>query len=156
MHLTYIDDNVIFIHDKKDIDFDDIDELKEYFKTIFIRLKNELEPYGYYLVKVYKDINGMIIEFEELDLYSEELEMKIIIEEVEFLYQIEDIFIDKCLLDGVDIIEHSNKLYLKVKNKLNNIKIGYLYEISKLLYKDTLNIIKCGKYLSLKKTLNLI
>ena len=165
MHITYEDDiTIIFINNyvTKDIDFNDIDEIKEYFKHIFLKLKDslKLESSGYYLVKVYKDISGVIIELKEesdyYDLYNDEIEMKIILEETSFLYQIEDIFIDNYFLNNSSIIKYNNKIYLKLNNKIDDIKIGYLYEISKLMYKDTYNIIKYGKYLSFKKPLNLI
>lgn len=165
MHITYEDDiTIIFINNyvTKDIDFNDIDEIKEYFKYIFLKLKDslKLESSGYYLVKVYKDISGVIIELKEesdyYDLYDDEIEMKIILEETSFLYQIEDIFIDNYFLNNSSIIKYNNKIYLKLNNKIDDIKIGYLYEISKLMYKDTYNIIKYGKYLSFKKPLNLI
>ena len=165
MHITYEDDiTIIFINNyvTKDIDFNDIDEIKEYFKHIFLKLKDSLKlvSSGYYLVKVYKDISGVIIELKEesdyYDLYNDEIEMKIILEETSFLYQIEDIFIDNYFLNNSSIIKYNNKIYLKLNNKIDDIKIGYLYEISKLMYKDTYNIIKYGKYLSFKKPLNLI
>ena len=165
MHITYEDDiTIIFINNyvTKDIDFNDIDEIKEYFKYIFLKLKDSLKlvSSGYYLVKVYKDISGVIIELKEesdyYDLYNDEIEMKIILEETSFLYQIEDIFIDNYFLNNSSIIKYNNKIYLKLNNKIDDIKIGYLYEISKLMYKDTYNIIKYGKYLSFKKPLNLI
>lgn len=166
MNLNYVDDvGILFINNKliNDIDFNDIDEIKEYFKKLFLKLKHEfnLEPNGFYIVKVYKDINGIVLEIKEedldyYDLYNDEIEMKIILEEVTFLYQIEDIFIDNYLLNNSDIIQYDNKLYLKLNNKIDDIQIGYLYEMSKLVYKDTFNIIKYGKYLSFKKPLNLI
>ena len=130
-----------------DVDFNDKNSIEIYFKNIFIRLKDKLEL-GYYTVNVYKD-NSIILELEyEEDSYYDEFDLKIIVEETIFLYQMEDIFIDKNIINKSKIIKYNNKLYL-YPSKLSDIELGYLYEISKLIYKNTENIIKYGREIPL-------
>ena len=102
MNLSYQDKIILYINNQiiNNVDLDDKDSIKEYFKNIFIKLKNifNIELNGFYLVKVYKNINSIVIELEneELDYYDlyDEIDMKIELIETIFLYQIEDIFID--------------------------------------------------------------
>ena len=155
MNLSYNEDNIVlYINNSMidEIDFDNIDSIKEYFKTIFLKLKNtlNLEINGYYLVHIYKD-NGIVIELynEETDYYYDEIDMKILLEETTFLYQIEDIFIDKKILEKSKIIKYNKKLYLQITNELTNKELGYLFEISKLIYKNTENIIKYSREIPL-------
>ena len=130
-----------------DIDFNDKNSIEIYFKNIFLKLKDKLEL-GYYTVNVYKD-NSIILELEyEEDSYYDEFDLKIIVEETIFLYQMEDIFIDKNIINKSKIIKYNNKLYL-YPSKLSDIELGYLYEISKLIYKNTENIIKYGREIPL-------
>lgn len=154
MDLSYEDNIIIYMNDKiLDIDFNDNNSIQNYFKKLFLKLKNRLniELSGFYLVKVYKGETGIIMEIkeEESDYYMyDEIDMKIILEETVFLYQLEDVFIDPKILKKAKIINYNNKLYLYT-TKLTNIELGYLYEISKLIYKNTENIIKYGRELPL-------
>ena len=157
MKIEYLDDIIVLFINNLDIDFKNPDNIKKYFKEIFLKLKNNLkiELNGFYLVKVYKNINELVIEIklEELDfydLYNDEIDMKIVIEENDFLYEIEDIFIDKNIIKDCYIIKYKNKLYLKIKKEINKIKLSYLKEISNLKYKDNYNIINYGEYLNIK------
>lgn len=159
MKISYIDENniLIFINNEliNDIDFNDIEETKDYFKELFIHIKNELKLKinGFYFVKVYKDkYYGIVIEIEKeemdfYDYYIDEIDMHITLEERTFLYQIDDIFINKNILKKSDVLLYNKKVYLRIKEEINSILKGYLFEIGKLIYKDTNDIIKYSKIL---------
>ena len=140
MKLTLIDDNIILnIRNEriKDINFNDNEELREYFKKIFSKMKEKYKILinGFYYVKIYKNkYYGIIIELEKSDMeyydyYIDEIDMHIEIVESIFLYQIDDIYITESLKKDNDIILYQNKLYLKINRNLNNIEIDKLIEI---------------------------
>lgn len=158
MKLTLIDDNIILnIRNEriKDINFNDNEELREYFKKIFSKMKEKYKILinGFYYVKIYKNkYYGIIIELEKSDMeyydyYIDEIDMHIEIVESIFLYQIDDIYITESLKKDNDIILYQNKLYLKINRNLNNIEIDKLIEISKIFYKNVDNILKYGRIL---------
>lgn len=158
MKLTLIDDNIILnIRNEriKNIKFNDNEELREYFKKIFSKMKEKYKILinGFYYVKIYKDkYYGIIIELEKSDMeyydyYIDEIDMHIEIVESIFLYQIDDIYITESLKKDNDIILYQNKLYLKINRNLNNIEIDKLIEISKIFYKNVDNILKYGRIL---------
>lgn len=158
MKLTLIDDNIILnIRNEriKNIKFNDNEELREYFKKIFSKMKEKYKILinGFYYVKIYKDkYYGIIIELEKSDMeyydyYIDEIDMHIEIVESIFLYQIDDIYITESLKEDNDIILYQNKLYLKINRNLNNIEIDKLIEISKIFYKNVDNILKYGRIL---------
>lgn len=145
--LIYINNNLI------NIDFEDLDTTKEYFKELFLKIKDKVEINGFYFVNVYKDdLYGIVIELTKeemdyLDYYTDEVDMHITLNENTFLYEIEDIFLNKEIIKNSKIIYYNKKIYLKLKNDIDeNIK-GYLYEFSNLVYKDTNNILNYGKEL---------
>lgn len=145
--LIYINNNLI------NIDFEDLDTTKEYFKELFLKIKDKVEINGFYFVNVYKDdLYGIVIELRKeemdyLDYYTDEVDMHITLNENTFLYEIEDIFLNKEIIKNSKIIYYNKKIYLKLKNNIDeNIK-GYLYEFSNLVYKDTNNILNYGKEL---------
>lgn len=125
--------------------------IEEYFKEVFLKIKEKfnLELNSIYLVHIYEDVNDIIMEIKyEEENYYDEVEMKIIYEHTNILYQIDDIFIDEKILKNSIIISYNKKLYLKV-NKILDIDLAYLHEISKIIYKNTENIIKYGRELRL-------
>lgn len=149
MKITCLDDKtIIFLYDK--IDFNN--DIKDYFKKIFLFLKDtlNLEFKGSYLSHVYQDNEiGLIIEIYELEDYNtNEIDMKIELENTIFLYEIEDIFINSKILDKYTIITYNNKFYLKIDN-VKPIYNSYLCEIGTIIYKNTENIIKYGREIPL-------
>lgn len=154
MRISNIDDDIlIYINEIIDIDFNDLDITKEYFKNLFSTIKNKIEIKGFYFVNVYKDeISGIVIELSKEDVeyldYYDEVDMHITLIENPFLYEIDDIYINKEIINNSSIICFKNKLYLKLKSDINNILKGYLYEFSELIYKNTFDIINYGKKLS--------
>lgn len=156
MRISNIDDDIlIYINNELiNIDFEDLDTTKEYFKELFSKLKNKIEINGFYFVNVYKDeIYGIVIELSKedvdyLDYYTDEVDMHITLIENTFLYEIEDIFFNQEIIDNSEIIYYKNRVYLKLKNEINDVLKGYLYEFSNLIYKDTKDILNYGKKLS--------
>ena len=83
MHIDIVDDlnMIIYLQNDriKNIDFSDKSDLQDYFKDLFVNLKNNynININGYYYINVYKDkYYGCILEMkkEELD-YMEYLMM---------------------------------------------------------------------------------
>lgn len=145
--LIYINNNLI------NIDFEDLDTTKEYFKELFLKIKDKVEINGFYFVNVYKDdLYGIVIELTKeemdyIDYYTDEVDMHITLNENTFLYEIEDIFLNKEIIKNSKIIYYNKKIYLKLKNDIDENLKGYLYEFSNLIYKDTNNILNYGKEL---------
>lgn len=156
MKFSIIDDNILIYLNKElliDKKLDDIDNIKEYFKELFLNIKEKIniDINGLYLVKIYNDKNiGAVIELEKeeleyYDYYMDEVDMHILLEETNFLYEIEDIIINDDFLKKCDIIAHNKKYYLKPKENLDNINVGILNEYGKLIYKNIENILMYGK-----------
>ena len=74
--------------------------------------------------------------------------MHITLLENTFLYEVEDIFFNEEIINNSDIIYYDKKIYLKLKNDLNDNLKNELIEFSNLIYKDTNDIINYGKKLS--------
>ncbi|MBE6160462.1 MAG: hypothetical protein E7157_05410 [Lactobacillales bacterium] len=156
MRISNIDDDILIYINKElvDIDFEDLDTTKEYFKKLFLKLKNKIDINGFYFVNVYKDlIYGIVIELSKeevdyLDYYTDEVDMHITLLENTFLYEVEDIFFNEEIINNSDIIYYDKKIYLKLKKDLNDYLKNELIEFSNLIYKDTNDIINYGKKLS--------
>lgn len=115
---------------------DNIDKIEEYFKDIFLILRDNYNILirGFYNIDVYIDKRyGIILELkkEELDFdyYEDQIDMKITFHYKKFLLKIND-------------IERYKKIYLYKKNYyVDNIED---IEFGDIIY-DTDNIIKNGK-----------
>ena len=120
---------------------DDIDYLEDYFRKIFIKLKDkyDIKIQGFCNVDVYTDNSDMVLEIEEekelVDYYEDIIDMKISIHESTFLYEVLNIFNINKYING-DIFLYKNKFYIKKKDMNFNI-----LEHLKLVYKDTNKII---------------
>lgn len=159
MKVLFLSENklIIYLNDfyAKELNFQDKNEIESYFKTIFIKLKNnyQIKTYGYYDIVLYHDANyGVVIELSreenEYDkTFDTSLDMKIMIEKDNpFLYELEDPFtIDSQLLKDSTLYLYHNKLYLQLKEKIDYIELGELLEHSILNYKNISEILKCGK-----------
>ena len=108
------DNDKIIVYLKKEligsIDFSDMDNLENYFKNIFLKLKNiyEIELKGYYNINVYIDkIYGIVLELIQENIeygeYFNQIEMRIIPINTTFLY----------LIDDLIKIENTNLYYYK-------------------------------------------
>lgn len=135
------------------INIDDKEELEDYFRSIFIKIKEfyNIKLNGFYITRAYIDNNyGIIIDMKKDDndfiYYNDyEIEMQLIVNEVTFLYEIEDIFINKNIYPKIDIYSYKNKYYLKLKEDILNNIIEYV----NIIYTNTENILKYGKLLKI-------
>lgn len=155
MNLKVIDENnfIITIIDKKLIPKLDENSISNYLKKILLKIKTkyQINIYGYYDVFIYvNEYYGIIIklireELEYLSYYDKEIEMKIIVLDNQFFYEIEDIYkIKQEILDISDIYLYNNQIYLELKSDINFTLYGYLIENSKVIYEDTEKIKKEG------------
>lgn len=150
MKINFDDNKIIIYLFKNNIkkeDFNDLKYIEEYFRNIFIRLKQiyNIEINGFYNINVYIDnIFGIVLELieeniEYIDYYDDVIDMKLELHENEFLYHINDVTnIDKSNI----IYNYNNKYYLKIKNKNELYKI---LEYTSVVYKDTDIILKYAK-----------
>lgn len=150
MKINFDDNKIIIYLFKNNIkkeDFNDLKYIEEYFRNIFIRLKQiyNIEINGFYNINVYIDnIFGIVLELieeniEYIDYYDDVIDMKLELHENEFLYHINDV----TNIDESNIIyKYNNKYYLKIKNKNELYKI---LEYTSVVYKDTDIILKHAK-----------
>ena len=134
-----------------DINFKDIDELEDYFKNLFLKLKRtvDLDINGFYLLNIYlDDYYGAALEIiKEDDSYTfyldGQIDMRINIIKTDFLYEVDNYNIDK---SKFDIYLYENKVYIKLKEQIKQKEMFTLLENSKFIY-DSENIIIKGKKL---------
>ena len=110
----------------------DKDYLKKYFKNII--QNNNMR--GMYYINIYYNDSNTVIEIIKRNMdyydYSNEIDLNIMITENIFLYEIDNI------IPNMEIIIYKNKMFIE-KNDNN------LCEFTKLVYKNTENIINNGK-----------
>lgn len=129
---------------KENINFTDQEELENYFRQLFINLKDyyNIELSGFYNIHVYyNQYYGVIIdmsreEIEYFDYFDDKLDMKISIsKENLFLYKLDFLdFYCNHLLTKSPIYEYLGDLYINLCENLSNIDMGRLLESSTILY----------------------
>lgn len=146
VHIRFIDSLTLDIYIKKeligDINFNNKDDLEKYLKELFKTLKNKYDVLleGFYDITVYIDkYYGVVfhLEKEDIDYYEyfkNQIDMRIITINNEFLYLVDDIPFN--LLDKIDIFMKNNKIYLKLKKKLNGLEMMRLLENSIIVYDE--------------------
>ena len=144
--IKIISDLILDIYIKKelicDIDLKNKEELENYLKKLFKILKEKynIEISGFYDITVYIDkYYGVIfhLENEDLDYYDyfkNQVDMRLVIVDTEFMYKIEDIPME--LLNKVKVYIKNNNIYLKIKKELTKIEMMNLMENSKIVYED--------------------
>ena len=145
MKCTFKDNNIlIYIQDTNitEKSFDDLVYIEEYFKSIFVKIKEKynININGLYIVNVYFDNQlGMVLELKEEKIdfidYDDVVDMKIILHNEHFLYEIDDIL----NLKDNDIYLYQKKWYVRPKN------IYHLLEHARIIYKNTEKIVRYGK-----------
>ena len=147
-----VKDNLLIIYLNKyyikSLDFNSKENLQKYIKKLLLNLQNNynIQFDGYYDISLYVDKNyGVIIEVkkEELEYFEYfkngiEINTKII--EDSFLYEINDIIKNNNFLTYV----LKDKIYIKIKDQIENIKMGQILEKTKnIIYgKERKKIIK--------------
>ena len=136
----------------ENFDFEDIDEVEDYFRTLFLKLEEfyNIVIEGFYNIHVFLDKNeGMVLklEKEDIDYYHafHQVEMRIVKEDTLFLYQVDDVL--NFLRADVDIYVYKDQFYLQNRKKKEEYS---LYEFGRLIYENTDNILKQGVLLTEK------
>ncbi len=144
MSIKFIDDLTMDIYVKKelinDLDFNDKDTLEKYLKKLFKTLKNKysITIEGFYDIDVYIDkYYGVVfhLEKEDIDYYDyfkNQVDMRIITIDTEFMYEVEDI--PRSILNKVNVLVIDDNIYIKLKEKLNKLEMMELIENSRLVY----------------------
>lgn len=153
MKIEYDNDKLVIFLNKLligDLDFNNMDNLADYFKQLFIKLKSnyKIKLNGFYYIYVYIDeLFGIVLEIISGDSFFDyddnDVDMHISLYESKFLYKISDYL--NFISDKYDIIKYKGEYYICFNE---NTMISNLYEISEfgyLIYKDTNDIIRNGK-----------
>ena len=126
--ITEQENNILLYLPKFRLDFNEMDQVEKELRDIFLRLKYYyfVNIQGFYEVKVYKDIHyGIILELkkdmlEYFDYYEDEIEMRVELIEVDFIYEVRDILeLSKDILKKSEVYLDKNKYYVKVKEDLD-------------------------------------
>ena len=145
MNIKFIDEITFDIYIKKDlidnIDFNNKDDLEKYLKKLFKILKDKYNILieGFYDITVYKDkYYGVVIHLEKEDLeyynyFRNQVDMRIITVESEFLYLVDDIPYN--IFDKIQILVKDDEIYLKIKRELTKLEMMQLLENSKVIIK---------------------
>ena len=144
MNIKFLNNFIFDIYVKKellkDVNFNNKNNLEDYLKNLFKVLKSyyNLEIKGFYEITVYIDkYYGAIFHFEKDDLeyydcLKNQVDMRIIRIDTDFLYLVEDIPFN--LLKKVDVFINDNKIYLKINKDLTNLEMMKLLENSIIIY----------------------
>ena len=144
MSIKFNSDLVFDIYVKKylieGIDFSIKSDIEKYLKKLFKTLNNKynITVEGFYNITVYIDkYYGVVIHMEKDDIeyydyYKNQVDMRIINIDTNFLYLVDDI--PKYLLNKADVIIIDNQIYLKLKEELSKVEMMKLLEISKVVF----------------------
>ena len=144
MNIKFTNELILDIYIKKElidnIDFNNKNDLEKYLKKLFKILKNKYDVVieGFYDITVYIDkYYGVVIHMEKEDVeyydyFKNQVDMRIITIDTEFLYLVEDI--PEYLLDKADVIIIQKDIYLKIKEELSKLEMMQLLEISKVVF----------------------
>ena len=146
MNIKFTQESILDIYIKKElidnIDFNNKEDLEKYLKKLFKTLKNKYDIVieGFYDITVYVDkYYGVVIHMEKDDIeyydyFKNQVDMRIITIDTDFLYLVDDVPDD--LLNKVDVIIIEKDIYLKIKEELTKVEMMKLLEISKVVFDD--------------------
>ena len=144
MSIKFIDNLILDIYIKKeligDINLKNKIDLENYLKAIFKTLKDKYNIIivGFYDITVYIDkYYGVILHLEKEDLdyydyFKNQVDMKLMLIDTEFLYKIDDI--PSILSNKVKVFTKNNNIYLKINKKLSDYEMMVLLENSEIVY----------------------
>lgn len=154
-------ENIVYLYlhkeDMTNIYIDDLEKLEDYFRTIFHKLKNYYNVVisGFYDIDIYlDDYYGSVIEMKKelidyYEMYENEVDMRIIIHNAEFLYKVEDYFsIEERLLKKIKFYKFKGHIYGKIIEQVSSVEMARLLENSEIIY-HTEDILKYGKVLGI-------
>ncbi|MDD2470056.1 MAG: hypothetical protein PHI22_03935 [Bacilli bacterium] len=150
MKVEYIGEHNFCVYLNKynlsDLELKDKQCVEEYFRKLFINLKNNhsVDIYGYYNIMVYADNKyGLIIDVFKLNndyfkLSNNKIEMKIMIDnENDFLYEIDDYFFIEPYKDDIKSIYYKDKkYYVELNDTVDDAFYLYLIEHSNIVFND--------------------
>ena len=152
MKIDIIDDEVIiYLYNYNKVDFKDEKCIEFFLKKLFIKLYNfyNMRIEGYYDVNIFlDDYYGVVLNLrkEDIDYYFyKEVDMKIRLNHVKFLYLVDNYDYDK---NKFDFIIYLNNVYLLPKIKLEKGEMASLMEFSNVIY-DTDEIINSGRVVNI-------
>jgi len=146
VNIKFIDELILDIYIKRElidnIDFNNKTDLEKYLKKLFKILKNKYDIVieGFYDITVYIDkYYGVVIHLEKddveyYDYFKNQVDMRIITIDTDFLYLVDDI--PQNLLNKVDVIIIDKNIYLKIKENLSKVEMMKLLEISRVVYEE--------------------
>lgn len=146
MNIKFINELILDIYIKRElidnIDFNNKNDLEKYLKKLFKILKNKYDIIieGFYDITVYIDkYYGVVIHMEKddveyYDYFKNQVDMRIITINTDFLYLVDDI--PQNLLNKVDVIIIDKNIYLKIKENLSKVEMMKLLEISRVVYEE--------------------
>lgn len=141
---------IIYLYNlTSDIEFSDEVSIEKFLRTLFIKLKEyyNIKFEGYYDINVYiDDVYGIVLylkkeEFEFYDYFSNQVEMKIIINRCKFLFLVDNYNFNR---EIYYVYIYDGKIYLLPKKKISNHDLYTLMEHAILIY-DSDDIICNGK-----------
>lgn len=143
-------------------DFLSLDSLEEYMNDLLAKIKKiyNIKLNGFYNIDVYIDTNyGVIVNLkkeniEYYDYFSDQIDTQVSIHNNStFLFKIDDYFEIKDYLKNCNysLYKYNNELYIKLNNKIDDIKLGNLLEYSKEICYDMDKIIKSHNLLFCNK-----
>lgn len=142
------DFNIEVFLGKENFDLDCKDELEDYLKKFFNRLKEyyDIEVKGFYDIYIYIDKNyGVVLDINRDDIDFEpifnSIDMKIILKKENFLYKLDEYKYEHY----GNIYYYDGAYYLEIFRKISDIDFMYLMEEANVVYKDIDIIKKRGK-----------
>lgn len=142
----------------KNIDFNNKNEMENYFKSLFIRFKDyyNIDIGGFYDINVYKDEQyGIILDIKKDDLdYMDycynQVDMRIVISnDCGFIYKINNLDVIENVINDVKLYFYNNNLYISF---IKNVDINKIIEHIDIIYGNNVNkIIKNGKLINKKE-----
>lgn len=148
--MEYVGDHNFYIYLNKyylcDLELDNKTCVEEYFKKMFINLKNNhhLDIYGYYNIRVYANKQyGVIIDVFKLSndyfkMPGNKVDMKIMIDsDNKFLYEVDDYFFAEAYKKNIkNIYGKDEKYYLELQDTVDDAFYLYLIEHSNIIFND--------------------
>ena len=155
--MTIFLNNYYFKSEETDIKKD----LEGYFRNLFLKLQKyyDINISGYYNIDVYIDDNyGIIInlkkeEVEYFDYFDNQIDMRIVLKNNKFLYEISDIFNINNIKD-CDIYLYKDKCYIDLKNNINSML--EIIEFVNIIYDDSVDKIRNSKRITIDKDSKII
>lgn len=157
-----LDSIVLFL---SDMDFsleENIDDLEEKFRNVFLRLRNlyDIDVEGYYRIDIYKNkYYGMVVnikkeEVEYFEYLDNQIDMRISVHEDSIiLYEFNDLFsIPSSLKDKMNLYLYHNKVYGDVKSFLSEVEGSSLQEYSCSIIYDSMTKYILHKSNNIEKT----